>query len=174
MSGDPTAVRVWDRIEVYKGLVESPTIPATATDELDPDDWGLVGLIDPAGFEETPSFDSTDLFEYSGNLIRSVQGSFTLTQAFTALERNEIVRGITWPGSTATKVVVPRHDPFPYALELFDGTHRERRIAAAGVQVSAIAPVTKTRTAADAVKVTVKVLATSDGTLFTVQSGDVA
>ncbi len=174
MSGDPTKVHIWDRIEAYKALIAEPTIPADGATDLAALSWGLLGLMDPEGFEESVSSKSTDVFEYSGNLIRSVSTDFVLQHSFTCLEQNEIVRGVAWPGSTDEVIVVPKHAPFPLALEFYDGTHRERRITKVGAQVTAIAPAKKTRTGVDSVKVTVKILAAANGELFTRQIGTVA
>lgn len=100
MAGDPNQAAVWANADVYVGALD-------ATDPTDGADfggeWDLVGLLDGEdGFSESMSQDSTDHFAWGGILVATTRKNFKLTRSFTALEDNETVYDLIYPGHTLT------------------------------------------------------------------------
>jgi hypothetical protein len=98
MAGDPNNAAVWANADVYVGALDAvnPTAGADFGGT-----WDLVGLLDgEAGFTENMSQESTDHFAWGGILVATTRKNFKLTRSFTALEDNETVMDLVYPGNT--------------------------------------------------------------------------
>ncbi|MFW3473660.1 hypothetical protein ACN24M_20550 [Streptomyces microflavus] len=121
MAGDPTKANLWTDADVYVSFDLSATLPADASTPFGPE-WHLVGLLDgDEGFPENREEDSDDKFAWGGILVRTSRNHFKLTKSFTALEDNETVRRLVWPGSTETKIKVPVPEKCKVAFETREG-----------------------------------------------------
>jgi hypothetical protein len=105
MSGDPSNAGVWANGDVYIGALGATT-PGMDASSPKPDgsdfssDWDLVGLLDGGdGFTESMSNDSDDHFAWGGILVATTRQHFKETYQFTALEDNETVMDLVYPGS---------------------------------------------------------------------------
>jgi uncharacterized protein YjdB len=114
---------------VYVSWNLNATLPASA-DAPFGSDWQLVGLLDgDEGFPEGRDEDTDDKYAWGGILVRTSRSHFKLTKSFTALEDNEVTRKLVWPGSTETKIRVPRPEKVKVAFETREGEKKVRRLA---------------------------------------------
>lgn len=128
MAGDPTKANLWTDADVYVSWNLNATLPANAETPFGPD-WKIVGLLDgDEGFPESRDEDTDDKFAWGGILVRTSRNHFKLTKSFTALEDNETTRKLVWPGSTETKIKVPRPEQVKVAFETREG-EKVRRLA---------------------------------------------
>ncbi|MFJ9113021.1 hypothetical protein [Streptomyces sp. NPDC102283] len=128
MAGDPTKANLWTDADVYVSFDLSATLPANANTPFGPE-WQLVGLLDgDEGFPENREEDTDDKFAWGGILVKTSRNHFKLTKGFTALEDNETVRRLVWPGSTETKIKVPVPERCKVAFETREG-EKVRRLA---------------------------------------------
>lgn len=128
MAGDPTKANLWTDADVYVSWDLSATLPADANTPFGPA-WFQIGLLDgDEGFPESREEDTDDKFAWGGVLVRTSRNHFKLTKAFTALEDNETTRRLVWPGSTATKIKVPKPERVKIAFETREG-EKVRRLA---------------------------------------------
>lgn len=170
MSGNTEAASLWADANVYVTDDLSAELPPTIDDEFG-DEWNLVGLLDgDAGFEEARSEDSSDFYAWGQVLVRTSKRNFSLTRKFTALEDNAIVAGIVYPGSTATKIRVPKKHLFKIAFETFDGEKKKRLVSTRYVEVSEIGTIKDSESELTKYEITVKIFPTAEGDLFDVQS----
>lgn len=103
LKGNPNRAAVWAGANVYIGK-EDAEVPKDSDDKLDGspfnDDWDVVGVLDGGdGFSETMSFDTNDFYGWGWGIIATVRKNFKYTKQFTALEENETVMGLIWPGN---------------------------------------------------------------------------
>ena len=128
MAGDPTKANLWTDADVYVSWNLSAAQPADAETAFG-SDWKLIGLLDgDEGFPETRDEDTDDKFAWGGILVRTSRNHFKLTKSFTCLEDNEWTRKLVWPGSTATKIKVPRPERVLVAFETREGDKVRRLI----------------------------------------------
>lgn len=174
MSGNPQNATIWGDANVYTAPLDAPN-PATIDDPFGPQ-WDLVGLLDgEAGFEEARSRDSNDFFAWGQILVRTSRRNFVLTRKFVALEDNAVVAGLVWPGSSATKRVVPKaNHRFKIAFETFDGDKKKRVISTLYVEVEEVATISEKESELTKFEITVKIYPTGEGELFDVQGTDEA
>lgn len=120
MSGDPTKAFLWNEADVLVAPLGSD-FPADVDEEFS-EDWTAVGILDgDAGFTESRSEDTGDLFGWGGILLRTTRKNFKLTKSFTALEHNDVTQALQWPGSPeGGPLVVPRPIRQLFAFETRD------------------------------------------------------
>jgi hypothetical protein len=170
MSGNTEAASLWADANVYVTDDLTAGLPPSIDEEFG-EEWDLVGLLDgDAGFEEARSEDSTDFYAWGQVLVRTSKRNFSLTRKFTALEDNAVVAGIVYPGSTATKIRVPKKHLFKIAFETFDGEKKKRLVSTRYVEVSEIGTIKDSESELTKYEVTVKIFPTAEGDLFDVQS----
>lgn len=135
MSGDASNATIWPDADVY--------IAATTVDDpadVDTDfgvGWELVGLLDgEQGFAYARDEDVNDLYAWGGILVRTSRRNFKETVVFTALEDNDVVRDVVWPGSSDTQLVVPRPARVKIAFETREDTKVKRLISAYEAEVT--------------------------------------
>ncbi|MFE2600108.1 Ig-like domain-containing protein [Streptomyces sp. NPDC059396] len=121
MSGDPRNANLWTDADVYISFDLSATLPANANTPFGPA-WTQVGLLDgDEGFPESREEDTDDKFAWGGILVKTSRNHFKLTKAFTCLEDNQTTKRLVWPGSTATKIRVPKPEKVLVAFETREG-----------------------------------------------------
>lgn len=110
MARDPDNVKIWQDAHVYVALGVStrPEVPADI-DTAFAAAWEEVGILDgDAGFPEDRSSDETKTYGWGIGLIKIGAKNFELSRKMTLLEDNETTQAIVNPGSTATKVALPK------------------------------------------------------------------
>ncbi|MFD7410618.1 Ig-like domain-containing protein [Kitasatospora purpeofusca] len=120
MSGNTTNARLWTDADVW--IAASLTTP-NPTDANTPfgAGWTMAGLLSgDDGMPESRDEDTADYYAWGGILVRSSRKNFKLTKKFSVLEDNAITRGLIWPGSTSTQIVVPKPGPVKIAFEKRD------------------------------------------------------
>lgn len=128
MSGDPTKANLWTDADVFVSFDLSAALPANANTPFGPA-WQQVGLLDgDEGFPESRDEDTDDKFAWGGILVKTSRNHFKLTKAFTCLEDNATTRRLVWPGSTATKIKVPKPERVLVAFETREGDKVRRLI----------------------------------------------
>lgn len=134
MAGDPANAALWANADVYVGATDAAD-PIDAATEFGVD-WDLVGLLNgDAGFSLSREEETNDLYAWGGVLVRTSRRNFKQTVGFTVLEDNATTRGLIWPGSTATELVVPRPERIKIAFEVREGTTVHRLICAYQAEV---------------------------------------
>lgn len=114
MARSPENVNIWQDARVWLSLAATrPVLPLTADEAVEETDfttgWGEFGILDgEAGFGEERSFDETEHFGWGIGLIKIGTRNFKLNRTLSALEDNEATRAVVWPGSTATKLMMPK------------------------------------------------------------------
>ncbi|MFI7249790.1 hypothetical protein [Micromonospora chalcea] len=172
MSGDPSKASLWADADVYIADDLTTVNPATVAAAYS-SEWGLVGLLNGEdGFEEGRDEDKSDHYAWGGILIRTSRKNFKMTKKFTALEDNEVVRGLVYPGSTATEIVVPRHGPKKVSFEVRDGARTERLFTRRYAEVDSIATIKDSEDALKKFEVTLAIYPDANGVLFDRQSTD--
>jgi hypothetical protein len=108
MAGDPTNAAVWANADVYIGALSAVT-PGMDASTPAPDgsdfsaDWDVVGLLSgDDGFTRARSSDNSDFYAWGGILVATSRKNFKETVMFTALEDNETVFDLFYPGSSLT------------------------------------------------------------------------
>ena len=166
MAGDPTKANLWTDADVYVSWDLSATLPANAETPFGPA-WELVGLLDgDEGFPETRDEDTEDKYAWGGILVKTARNHFKLTKAFTALEDNATVRKLVWPGSTATKVKVPRPDKVKVAFEVREGDKVRRLMTSLYAECSLDGDHGENETDLESATIAAVIFPTSSGDLF--------
>lgn len=112
MTRSPDNAKIWQDARVWWAAASGTTRPAlpTTADEL-PDElsWLEFGLLDGGdGFGEERSFDETEHFAWGLGLIKIGTRNYKLNRSMSLLEDNEVTRQVLWPGSTETKLLMPK------------------------------------------------------------------
>lgn len=114
MARNPENVNIWQDARVWLSLAATrPTLPIdadTAVTEAEfATGWGEFGILDgDAGFGEERSSDETKHYGWGIGLVKIGNKNFELSRTFSCLEDNEATRAVLWPGSTDTKLVMPK------------------------------------------------------------------
>lgn len=168
MSGDPSKASLWADADVYVADTDAVN-PATIDDPF-PVAWGLVGLLDgEAGFTHGRSEDSGDFYAWGGILVKTSRRNFKQTTKFTALEDNATTRTLIWPGSTATKLYVPKPVPRKLALEKREGDKVHRLITARHAIITLDADVNESEADLTKYELLSTIFPLGDGQLWDVQ-----
>ncbi|MFF0389678.1 Ig-like domain-containing protein [Kitasatospora sp. NPDC004615] len=119
MAGDTSNARLWANADVWIAPIGTAR-PADANSAFGAG-WSLVGLLDgDDGMPETRDEDTNDKFAWGGDIVRSSRTHFKFTKKFSVLEDNPTTRSLIWPGSTASRIVVPKPVPLLVAFETRD------------------------------------------------------
>jgi hypothetical protein len=166
MSGDPTNANLWTDADVYVSWNLNATLPADAETPFGVD-WKLVGLLDgDEGFPESRDEDTDDKFAWGGVLVKTSRQHFKLTKSFTALEDNETTRKLVWPGSTSTRIKVPRPERVLVAFETREGEKVRRLITSQYAECSLDGDHGENETDLESATIAATIYPTSDGWLF--------
>ncbi|MFC8520813.1 Ig-like domain-containing protein [Streptomyces sp. NPDC057257] len=166
MSGDPTKANLWTDADVYVSFNLSAALPANADTAFGPD-WHLVGLLDgDEGFPETRDEDTDDKFAWGGVLVRTSRQHFKLTKSFTCLEDNDTTRKLVWPGSTDSRIKVPRPERVLVAFETREGEKVRRLITSQYAECALDGDHGENETDLESATIAATIFPTSDGWLF--------
>ncbi|MDW4900667.1 hypothetical protein RB625_19850 [Streptomyces californicus] len=170
MAGDPTKANLWTDADVYVSWDLSATLPADANTPFGPA-WFQIGLLDgDEGFPESREEDTDDKFAWGGVLVRTSRNHFKLTKAFTALEDNETTRRLVWPGSTATKIKVPKPERVKIAFETREGEKVRRLASSLYAECNLDGDHGENETDLESATIVATIFPTSEGDLFDRQS----
>ncbi|CUW29700.1 MULTISPECIES: Ig-like domain-containing protein [Streptomyces] len=166
MAGDPTKANLWTDADVYVSFNLTATLPANAGVPFG-SDWHLVGLLDgDEGFPESRDEDTDDKFAWGGILVRTSRQHFKLTKSFTCLEDNETTRRLVWPGSTETRIKVPRPERVLVAFETREGEKVRRLITSQYAECSLDGDHGENETDLESATIAATIFPTDDGYLF--------
>jgi hypothetical protein len=175
MAGDATKAGRWSEADVW--VAPLGTTPPTDIDTDPATGWDLIGYLDgDAGVVKSLDEDSSTLKAWGGVPIEDVSTFNGESFAFTAVEDNDVVWMLLYPGSaapttatgTTTRVAsVPNRVPQAWLIRLTrgDGTKKQYLITkGVGRPTSDI---TENETDLSGVEITVNVLANSSNELHT-------
>lgn len=111
MSRNPDNTHIWQDARVWTadGTLPRPTLPTTAGTAVNESNWFEFGILDGEdGFGEERSSDETEHFGWGLGLIKIGTRNFKLNRTLSALEDNVTTRSVLWPGSSATKLYMPK------------------------------------------------------------------
>ena len=174
MAGITTNPRVWDGSDLLVAPVGT-ALPTSLTAEMSTvPDWEPVGLLSEDGASEARDEDSTDLYSWGGNLVRTVRSKHKRTIKATALEDNPVVFGLVNPGSTATTttgvttrtVKVPHADKRAFVLELHDSAGVTKRRHIWTGEVTEVGETTLSDADMQAFELTITVYPDATGSLY--------
>ncbi|MFF9568501.1 Ig-like domain-containing protein [Streptomyces sp. NPDC014685] len=166
MSGDPTKANLWTDADVYVSFNLGAALPADVSAPFG-SDWHLVGLLDgDEGFPESRDEDTDDKFAWGGILVRTSRQHFKLTKSFTALEDNATVRQLVWPGSTETRIKVPKPARVLVAFETREGAKTRRLITSQYAECSLDGDRGENETDLESATIAATIFPTADGYLF--------
>lgn len=166
MSGDPTKANLWTDADVYVSFDLSAPMPANANTPFGPQ-WDHVGLLDgDEGMPESRDEDTDDKFAWGGILVKTSRNHFKLTKAFTALEDNATVRRLVWPGSTATKIKVPKPERVLIGFEVREGEKTRRLITSLYSECSLDGDHGENETDLESATIVATIYPTAEGDLF--------
>lgn len=166
MAGDPTKANLWTDADVYVSWDLSAQLPADANTPFGPE-WDQIGLLDgDEGFPESRDEDTDDKFAWGGILVKTSRNHFKLTKAFTALEDNEPVRKLVWPGSTATKIKVPKPERVALAFETREGDKVRRLKTSLYAECALDGDHGENETDLESATILATIFPTADGDLF--------
>jgi hypothetical protein len=170
MSGDTTNAHTWADADVYVSFDLTAAQPADIDTDFDAD-WELVGLLNgDDGFTESRDEDTNDIYAWGGVLIATTRRNFKLTRSFTALEYNDTVRALVYPGSAAGEISVPRPVDILIAFETVTGTTKHRVISREKAQVSVDGDIVDNETDVTAYALVATIFPDADGVLFDEQA----
>ena len=130
MSGNPENTSVWGDANAFVAP-KGTTLPADIDTEFGAG-WELVGILDgSAGLPEGRSRSETDHSGWGVGIIKTTFKDEKVEVMFTALEWNETVRGLVYPGSSAGKLRFGKPDLVLFGFEVIEGD-RKRRLISAG------------------------------------------
>lgn len=169
MSGDPENVSLWADADVFVGVVGTSIVPTDVATAFDAT-WDLAGLLDgDDGVTTTRDQETNDYYAWGGLLVKTSRRNFKLTKKFSALEDNATTRGLIWPGSTATELIVPKPGPILLAFELREGTKVRRAITKNHAIVDVDGDVTENETDLTKYPLVATIYPDAAGVLFTIQ-----
>lgn len=110
MARNPDNAKIWQDARVFVSDEETrPALPASISVAVSETDWPEAGILDGEdGFGEERSQDETKHYGWGIGLIKVGGRNYELSRTFSPLEDNATVRGLVLPGSTDTKIVLPR------------------------------------------------------------------
>lgn len=108
MARDPDNVKIWSDAHVWLSDAETrPTLPTDVSEEFGTG-WVEVGILDGEdGMPEERAQEESKFYGWNIGLVKVSSRNRELSRTFSPIEDNEVVRGLVWPGSTATKVPMP-------------------------------------------------------------------
>lgn len=166
MAGDPLKANLWTDADVYISTNLSATLPANASTAFGVD-WELVGLLDgDDGFPESRDEDTDDKYAWGGMLVKTSRNHFKLTKSFTALEDNDTTYSLLWPGSSATRIKIPRPVRVLVAFETREGDKVRRLITSQYAEISLDGDHGENETDLESATFVATIFPTSDGYLF--------
>jgi hypothetical protein len=166
VAGDPLKANLWTDADVYISTNLSATLPADADTPFGVD-WDLVGLLDgDDGFPESRDEDTDDKYAWGGMLVKTSRNHFKLTKSFTALEDNDTTFALLWPGSTPTKIKIPRPARVLVAFETREGEKVRRLITSQYAEISLDGDHGENETDLESATFVATIFPTSDGDLF--------
>ncbi|MFH5209271.1 hypothetical protein ACHIPZ_13855 [Antrihabitans sp. NCIMB 15449] len=109
MTREADNVKIYENALVYlSALSTRPAIPADIDTAMGAT-WIDAGLLDgDSGFAEERTSDEKEHFAWNQGLIKVSGKNYGLKGTFSPLEDNEVIRELVWPGSTDTKIKLPK------------------------------------------------------------------
>lgn len=109
MARNPGNVKIWKDAHVYvSALVTRPALPVDIEADFTTG-WDEVGILNgDDGFAEDRSQDETKFFGWGLGMVKMGSKNFELGRKFSPIEDNPITQSIVNPGSTATKIAMPK------------------------------------------------------------------
>lgn len=174
MARDPGNVKIWQDARVYlSDAVTRPALPTDIDTAFTALDWPEVGILDgDSGLPEDRSLAEAKHFGWGIGLIKYGSKNFEVARKMTILENNEQTIKLITPGSTATKVPMPKPVYRWVAFETdSDLADRERLITTQRARLWVPA---NSRNESDPTKWEVQIAIFADGTgnIFDRQAGD--
>ncbi len=110
MARDPDNVKIWQDARVFvSDATTRPAMPADINTAFTPANWPELGILDgDAGMPEDRSLSESKHYGWGLGLIKFGSKNFELMRKMTLLEDNEETRKLIFPGSTDTKIKMPR------------------------------------------------------------------
>lgn len=172
--GDPEKASLWADADVYVTDDLEADVPEDIDDPF-PAAWGLVGLLSGEdGFTETREEEKNDHFAWGGILVRTSRRNFKLAKRFVALEDNATTRGLIWPGSTSSELIVPRPRPVKLAFETREGDRVRRLITKRYAEVDLDGDVVDGEQDLTKYELLATIFPTAGGVLFEEQDGELS
>ncbi len=173
MALNPDNAKIWKFAHVFlSDATTRPDLPANVSAEFDEEDWPEAGILSgDDGFGEDRSNAETKHTGWGIGLIKIGSKDYELSRKMVFLEDNEVTRGVVYPGSSATKIAMPRPVYRWLAFETdSDLGDRERLIT---TRPARLWVPTNNRNEADLTKWEVQINLFSDGTgnVFDRQAG---
>jgi hypothetical protein len=109
MTRNPDNVKIWQDARVF--LASAAVRPAIPEDIDDPfaTGWEEAGILDGEdGFGEEREQDESKYYGWGIGLIKVGGRNYGLSRTWSPLEDNVVIRGLVWPGSTDTKLKLPK------------------------------------------------------------------
>lgn len=128
MARNADNVKIWKDAWIYlSDAATRPTLP-TDIDTAMGVGWNDVGLLDgDGGIGEDRSIDETKTFGWGAGLVAMSGRNVEVSGKFTLLEDNAITRELVWPGSTSSKLKLPRPVKRWLAFETQDDVDKKAR-----------------------------------------------
>ncbi|WP_326600502.1 hypothetical protein [Rhodococcus sp. PD04] len=129
MARNPDNVKVFKDAWIYlSDATARPALP-TDVDTAMGAEWKDVGLLDgDGGIGESRSIDETEKFGWGAGLVKISGKNVGLSGSFTPIEDNPIVRELVWPGSTSSKLKLPKPVYRWLAIETQDDFEDKERL----------------------------------------------
>lgn len=166
---NPDAVQIFANAAVYVGVDRNAPRPASITDPLGVR-WANAGVLNgDAGITNERAWDETEHFGWGIGLYRVGRKNYTENRVFQCLENNPTTGRLAHPGSTATKIVVPRPIALPLCFEYVDDFGNLERWFTERPADCWIPNLDRNESDPTGKEVTAKIFAAGDGTLYTRQ-----
>ncbi|MDI1290048.1 MAG: Ig-like domain-containing protein [bacterium] len=123
--------RQWANAVAYVSFDLTAVLPANAATAW-PAAWNQLGLLDgDGGFETSRSRDTADFYAWGDILFATTDVHYKEQVKFTTFEQNAWTDRLKYPGSSATRIVVPKPEQVLFGIEQSNGT-RIHRLATPG------------------------------------------
>ncbi|OOL30707.1 hypothetical protein GQ85_18195 [Rhodococcus rhodochrous] len=129
MARNADNVKIWrDAWVSLSDAATKPTLPLTVDTALGVD-WKDVGLLDgDGGIGEERSIDETKTFGWGAGIVKISGRNIEVSGTITLLEDNAVTRELVWPGSSSSKLKLPKPVYRWMALETQDDFDKKERL----------------------------------------------
>ena len=135
MAPNPANARMWTGADVFVSWDLAAALPANANTAL-PAAWKQLGLLNGVkGFTQSRSSEVKDFIAWGDILFASSDTQYKEEVKFSTHEANEHTDRLKYPGSSTTRIVVPKPEKVLLALEKRNGTRIERLFSAGYAKV---------------------------------------